>query len=356
MNRTSANGAALDFFPANPVTVEVWRGSAVESVHRGAWCLVGPDGAVQAAAGEIEAPIFARSTIKSLQALPLLESGAAERLQMGSEEVALAISSHSAESIHTERVAAWLGRLDLDERALLCGKQPPSDPATRAEVAADQRAGGPGPSTLHNNCSGKHAGFLTLARALEVEPAEYLSRFGAVQTPIAQAVAEMCDAGPAEELEFAVDGCSAPTYRLSVRQLALGFARVANPAGLSSERAAACRTMQAAVAEHPELIAGNYKRLCTDLARVTGGRLFPKIGAEGVYCIGVRDSGLGLACKVDDGQARGLHALVLGLLSKFELISAQELERLRAWAPGPLSNWAGLEVGQIEVPLDEVHP
>ena len=140
----------LDSFPNNPVTVEVWRGSAVESAHRGAWCLIGPEGSVQAAAGEIEAPTFARSTIKSLQALPLLESGAAERFGMGSEEVALAISSHSAEAIHTSRVSAWLERLDLDETALLCGKQPPSDPATRAEVAAAKRAGGPGPSTLHN--------------------------------------------------------------------------------------------------------------------------------------------------------------------------------------------------------------
>jgi L-asparaginase II len=330
--------------PVNPVLARVWRGEHVESQHRGVWALVDTAGTVLEAAGGVEHPVFARSSVKSLQALPLIESGAAERFGFGDDELALALASHNAESCHTDRVAALLERLGLGPEALQCGPQPPGDKATRLALA---RSGGR-PSPIHNNCSGKHAGFLALALHLGVDPADYLDPESASQVQVRRAVTEVTDARDGE-LTAAVDGCSAPTFRLPLTRLATGIARVANPDGLAAERRAACRRMADAVAAWPELIAGSHERLCTDLARVTGGRLFPKLGGEAVYLVGIRGADRGLALKVDDGHLRGMNATVVALLERFGFLSADEVAALDSWRRPVLKNWAGREVGHIEV-------
>jgi len=273
-------------WPENPIVVRVRRGGVVESVHRGAWALVDLAGEVLAGAGSSAAPFFARSSIKSLQALPLVETGAAERFGLSPSELALTVASHGGEEIHTARVAALLARIGLSERDLACGAHPPSDAAARARLEAE----GERPSQLHNNCSGKHAGFLALALHLGADPRTYLAPDSPGQTLVRRALAEMTDV-PAEELVPAVDGCSAPTYRIPLRNLALAFARVSTPAALPPARRDACLRIADAVARHPELLAASSKRLCTDLVRASGGRLFPKIGAEAVYAVGLRGAG-----------------------------------------------------------------
>jgi L-asparaginase II len=328
----------------DPVLVRVWRSGRIESVHRGAWAVVDVSGAVVEGRGQVERPHYARSTIKSLQALPLIESGAAGRYELTDAELALALASHNAEAVHTDTVLGMLGRVELGVEHLRCGAQAPGAPEAREELARR----GERPSALHNNCSGKHAGFLTLARHLGADPASYLDPEGAVQREVRAAVAAMCGV-EADRLEHGIDGCSAPTFLLSVAELATGFARMGTPDGLAPERSAACRRMTAAVAAHPGLIAGEHKRLCTALARVTRGRLFPKIGAEGLYCVAHVESGRALACKLDDGQQRGLHAATVGLLERLGWIDEEERAALAAFAPGPLFNWAGLEVGHLEV-------
>jgi L-asparaginase II len=329
---------------ANPVLVEVWRGSWVESQHRGAFAVVDGEGQVLEGRGDFARPHFARSTIKSLQALPLLESGAAAHFGLGPRELCLALASHNAEPCHTDTVAALLARLGLGPDHLQCGPQPPGDPEVRRELEAR----GERPTALHNNCSGKHAGFLALCRHLGREPAEYLEPAAPTQLAVRRAVGELCGADGAA-LTFGLDGCSAPTFRLTLRELATGFARLANPQRLGAARAAACTTLTTAVAAHPELIAGRHRRLCTDLVRVTEGRLFPKIGAEGLYCVGWVGGGRGLALKLDDGQARGLHPLVVQLLHRLRWIDDGEFAALRAYAPERELNWAGREVGRLEV-------
>jgi L-asparaginase II len=331
---------------ANPVLVEVWRGPAVESVHRGAWVLADGAGQVVAGAGDLVTPVFPRSSIKALQALPLLESGAAERFGFDDADLALAIASHNGEPCHTERAAAVLARLGLGVSDLQCGPHPPGDPATDAAL----RARGERPSALHNNCSGKHAGFLALARQLSAPTGAYLDPESPGQRAVRRAVGEMAGLDPAA-LTFGVDGCSAPNWRLPLRSLAAAFARLATPERLAPERAAHCRRLTAAAAKHPVLIAGSHKRICTDIARETGGRLFPKVGAEGVYVIGVRGADRGLALKVDDGGKRGLHAVLLGLLAHLGLATESELARLAAHAEGRLINHSGREVGRVEVRL-----
>jgi len=333
-------------YPENPVLVRVWRGPHVESQHRGSWVVVDERGTVVAGAGEYTAPVFARSSVKSLQALPLLETGAAARYGFDDADLALALASHNAEPCHTERVAAILARLSLGEQDLQCGPQPPGDPATRAELARRGQA----PGSLHNNCSGKHAGFLALALHLGVPTARYLDPESAGQRLVREAVLAMCGLQPSE-LSIAVDGCNAPTFRLPLAGLATAFARVANPEGLPGVRRDACQRMLGAVERFPELIAGRHKRLCTDLARTSRGRLFPKIGGEAVYAIGVRGGRRGLALKVDDGSTRGLHATIIALLERFDFLPPAELDALASWRETPVRNWAGLDVGRLEVLL-----
>lgn len=332
-------------WPVNPVLVELWRGEGLESVHRGAWAVVDADGEVVRGAGDLDHATPSRSAVKCLQALPLLESGAAEAAGYDGADLALALSSHNAEADHTERVAAILARLGLDATALLCGAQEPGDPAARAAL----RDAGQAPSALHNNCSGKHAGFLATARQLGQDPATYLDPEGAVQRAVHAAVVELC--GLQGPVPFAIDGCSAPTWRLSVRELATAFARVGTPEGLGADRAAACRRMTAAAAAHPTLIAGRHKRLCTALVEASGGALFPKIGAEGVYAIARVGSGEALALKMDDGGGRGLHAAVLGLLGELGWLGEQALAELAQRFGPPTRNWAGLEVANWRVPM-----
>lgn len=333
-------------FPDNPVLAQVLRGDHVESQHRGSWALVDAAGDVLDGAGDVRSLYFARSSIKALQAVPLCESGAADRFELSPPELALAISSHNAEACHTERVAGLLERLGRDVSDLRCGAHPPGDPRARAELAAKNEA----PSALHNNCSGKHAGFLALSAHLGDEPAAYLEPDSPTQALVRAAIADLTGHAAAE-LEHAIDGCSAPTYRLSLVELATGLARVANPDGLAPARRAACERLTAAAAAHPELIAGHHKRLCTDLARVSRGVLFPKIGAEAVYVIGVRGGDRGLAVKIDDGSRRALAPVVLALCERFELLENDALEELARWREQPSRNWAGLAVGRVEVVL-----
>jgi L-asparaginase II len=336
--------AADPAFPENPVLVRVWRGSAVESQHRGAWIVADPSGEVIDGAGEWSRPVFVRSSVKSLQALPLIESGAAERYGFSDTEIALALSSHNAEPCHTEAVARLLQRLGLSIADLRCGAQPPGDPGVRARLVAE----GAKPTALHNNCSGKHAGFLALSLHLGVPPASYLDPQSAGQLLVRDAVLSMAQLEPAE-LGVAVDGCSAPTFRMPLRALATAFARVANPGSLPPARRAACARMVAAVAAHPVLLAGSHDRICTAIARATKGRIFPKIGGDAVYGIGVQGLDRGLAIKIDDGSNRGLHALIVALLRRFGFATDAELSELAVWEQRSLRNWAGLEVGRTEV-------
>lgn len=334
-------------YPNNPVLVRVTRGGEVESTHRGAWVLVDTSGRVLDGAGAFGAPYFPRSAVKSFQAVPLVESGAADRFGFTDEDLALALASHNGEAVHTTRVARTLGRLGFTHATLRCGAHPPSDGPTRAELSVR----GEEPTALHNNCSGKHTGFLALALQAGVEPEHYLDPESASQREVRHALASFTDV-PERELIPAVDGCSAPTYRMPLRALALGFARMTTPDGLGSERAATCRRLTEAAARHPVLIAGTRKRLCTKLLEVSGGRLFPKIGAEAMYAVGLRGGDRAFAVKLDDGGLRGMHAVVLALAERLEWLGSDAMDALERFAPRVLTNHAGREVGTLEVDLE----
>lgn len=328
----------------NPVLVRVWRGAAVESQHRGAWALVDSSGGVLEGQGHFAHPTFLRSSTKSLQALPLLETGVADRLAFSDAEVALALASHDAEESHTRVVEGLLTRLGLSIENLKCGSQPPGNSEARFAL----RSSGHKPSAVHNNCSGKHAAFLALAQAMGDPLDRYLDPESQSQQAVRRAVFEMTGVADAE-FSSAIDGCSAPTFRLPLAGLATAFARLSTPHGLAPERRAACERMLAAVKRHPNLIAGSSKRICTDIARATSGRLFPKVGAEAVYAVGLAGGDRAIAVKIDDGGLRALHAVVVELIGRFGFARGDELQALEQWRGTPIRNWAGTTVGRLEV-------
>lgn len=321
----------------NPILLERHRGGSLESIHRGAWVLAAPDGTVIEHAGEPSQSIFARSAMKSLQALPLLESGAADAFGFDDRNLALALASHSGEPRHVDVASDGLAKIGLTSDSLLCGPQKPAN--TSADASAER---------IINNCSGKHVGFLAVAVQLGLDPSSYLDPNSGAQSMVRSAVAEMTDT-TADELGGATDGCSAPTFRMPLVGLATGLARMTNPDSLAPPRAEACRRLTKAAMRHPVLVAGTHERFCTDLIAATRGRIFGKIGAEGVYTFGVVGESIGFAGKADDGDCRGLYPVMLDLLQRRGLVSAAELSELARWAGTSLRNWDGIEVGHVHI-------
>ncbi|PWR21936.1 asparaginase [Zavarzinia compransoris] len=330
---------------ANPVLVEVLRGGIVESRHRGAYAVVDGDGRLAAAAGDIERPVFPRSSMKILQAVPLVESGAADRFACTAAELALACASHNGEEAHVATAAGLLARLGLGEGDLACGAHAPSHgPAAKALAAR-----GEAPCRLHNNCSGKHAGFLTVARHLGAPVAGYEQRRHPVQQAVFEAVAGL--AGQAADLPYGIDGCAAPNPALPLHGLALAMARIAAPAGLAPGRAAAVTRLRQAMAAHPFLVAGSG-RACTRLMQAARPGTVVKVGAEGVFIAIAPDPGLGFALKIDDGGTRAAEVLIARLLDRFGLIRDDARATVADLLTTPLANWGGTPVGEIRIAPD----
>jgi L-asparaginase II len=296
---------------ANPVLVEVTRGGAVESRHRGAAVVVDSRGRQMAAWGDVEAVVFPRSSVKPLQALPMLEAGAVERFAVSSTEVALACASHGGEPAHVEAVRCWLARLRLGEDDLICGAHPPLSAAAAQELTREHRE----PSRLHNNCSGKHTGFLTLALHLRAPVERYGDPEHPVQRLVRRTLSEMGGVDLATA-PSAVDGCGVPVFGMPLSAIARGFARLAARDILPTARAVAARRIVAAMTTHPFFVAG-AGRFDTLVIEQAAGRVLVKGGAEGVCAAALLDRGLGLAVKIDDGAKRAAESAMAALLARF---------------------------------------
>ena len=328
---------------SNPVLVEVHRGGLIESRHRGAVAIVDADGATVLAVGDVAKPVFPRSAVKPLQALPLVESGAAERYALGDEELALACASHSGEPAHVEVVTRMLNRAGLDVSALACGTHWPSSQAAAFALA---RAGA-APSALHNNCSGKHAGFLCVACAMGVAHAGYWRPDHAVQRSVRAVLEDLTGAALSDDRR-AVDGCSVPTWAIPLANLALAFARFGSGHGLEPERARAASQLRTACARKPWYVAGTG-RFCSEIMGLLGPRVLVKTGAEGVFCGSLPQLGLGIAIKCDDGAGRAAEAITAALIARFLPVDDTERTVLANFACPILRNWNGIEVGSLQV-------
>lgn len=324
----------------NPALVEVIRGSAVESRHRGAFAVIGPAGRVIASAGDIETPVFPRSAIKAFQALPLIESGAADALGLDDEEIALACSSHSGEEAHVRVARSILAKAGLSEDRLECGAHPPQEQeALYALIKADRE-----PAPIHNNCSGKHAGMLALATRLGLNPSGYIDPNHPIQKAVALVLDQLCGVETAY-LPVGIDGCSVPTWAIPLHNLALGFQRFASGETLSAGRRAAAQRIIAAVGSHPFMVAGT-DRFCTRLMEAVP-RAFVKTGAEGVFCGAIPHAGIGIALKCEDGAHRASETAMAALLASLDAWTSEEQHQLGSFAEITLKNWRKFTVGKI---------
>lgn len=333
---------------ANPILVEALRGGIVESMHRGAVAVVDADGAVHTALGDIDRPIFPRSAVKVLQALPLVASGAVERLGLTDEELALACASHGGEPRHVQTAQSMLAKAGVDFHALECGTQWPSyDGATKALAAAHRE-----PNALNNNCSGKHSGFVCVGcmMAQGRDLAAFLKGYVKPDHPVMREVTSALQAATGFDLSKTAqgtDGCSIPTYAIPLRHLAHAFARVATGLGLSDSHARAAQRLRQAVAKAPFMVAGTG-RMDTRVMEHFGERVFCKVGAEGVYCAALPELGVGVAIKMDDGNnARACEVAFAALLERLLALSAEDATFLRGFSDAVLKNWNGIEVGRL---------
>ena len=325
----------------SPPLVEVRRGHHLESLHRGAVAVADRTGRLLYAAGPTDLATFLRSSAKPFQALPLIESGGAEALGLTDQEVAVTCGSHSGEPIHVETVRAILAKAGSDEQALRCGAHLPIDPASADALVRDGRP----PTAIHNNCSGKHAGMLAACRHREWPVESYLRSDHPLQREIAAILGECCGL-PAGAIPLGVDGCGVPTFYLTLREIARAFAVLADPADLPAPRAAAARRVTGAMRSYPRLVGGTG-RMNTEILSALGDRLFCKTGAEGVFGIGLVGRGLGVAVKVEDGNARGLGAVAVEALAQLGVIAAGEAEPLNAIHHPVIRNHHGREVGEM---------
>ena len=332
---------------ANPVLVEVTRGGAVESRHRGAFAVVDTEGRVVLSAGAVATPVFPRSTIKPIQALALLESGAADAFGLSDAELALACASHNGEPDQVATVTAWLGRLGLGAGDLECGGHAPKHaPSAEALAAAGQAA-----DARHDNCSGKHAGFLTLARQLDAPTRGYIDFAHPVQQRILGVLEQMTGLDDLTAQPRGIDGCGIPTIALPLGNLALALARFGEPDDQPDRRQDACRRLLQAVANQPRMIAGTH-RVDTAIAQALGTRCLAKAGAEGVHGAVLPDLGLGLALKIDDGAGRAAEVVLLRLLDRLQLLDGAPGKALAGYAPPAVTARDGRQVGEIRPMAD----
>jgi L-asparaginase II len=340
--------------PAAEPLVEVTRGAITESRHRGHVVAVEPDGRIVAHLGAPETVTFLRSSAKPHQAIPLITSGAADRFGFTEREIALACASHSGEPMHTEVAASMLKKIGLGPEALKCGTHEPFSP----EVTKELRARGEEPNVLQNNCSGKHAGMLALALHLGAPTETYDEPTNPVQLAIGKVVSQFSDIA-IENISVGIDGCGVPVFGVTVKAMALMYARLGLPPNEFDEQTkAACRRIVSAMTTYPELIGGSTERLDTEMMRAAGGRLISKVGAEGVYTVGVLPCdewprGFGLALKIEDGDDhRARPTVVIESLRQLGVLVDESLEAVSRYAFFPVRNRRGDVVGEVRAGFD----
>lgn len=314
--------------------IELWRGDRRESLHLGHAVICDSTGVVEAwgKPGEV---IYPRSSCKMVQALPLLESGAADAAKLTDRQLALACASHNGAQIHVEAVDQWLTALDLHESDLRCGCHMPKDPEENRRLTCSDHK----PDQRHNNCSGKHAGFLTLNRHLGGGP-EYIDPDHPVQQAAKSAFEEVTgETSPG----YGIDGCSAPNHACTLTGLASAMAAFANPG--SDRRGQAMQRLVDAMRAHPEMVAGEG-RACTSLMRAMKGKVAVKTGAEGVFVAILPEQGLGIALKALDGATRASEAAIIALLLHLGVLDRDD-PVVATYLTGPIRNWRGIVTGEM---------
>jgi L-asparaginase II len=323
------------------IVVESTRSGVIESVHRVSAAVVRSNGDLYARSGDADLVTFMRSTAKPFQALPLVQDGAAERFDIAAEEIALACASHSSEKSQVQIVRRFLTRLDFTEDDLACGPHQPlglsfAVPPLEAD-ALEQ------PAPLASNCSGKHTGMLALARFHGWSTAGYNAAGHPVQQRIKRELSRWIGIAESDIAE-GVDGCTAVTFAIPLSRMALALTRLVHSTGEPE------RTIVRAMTQHPHLVAGR-NRLGTELMRAYPGGLLVKVGAAGVYLAAIVDSGLGIALKVEDGDAKAAMSALVHVLGQLDLDPAPA-SVVPHFAEFPVLNTRGAAVGAMRATGD----
>jgi L-asparaginase II len=327
----------------NPILVEVTRGPLVESRHSGRVIAVDGDGHIVFSLGDTDAAVFPRSACKAMQALPLIETGAADAFGLDQRMLALACSSHNGEPEHAALAAEMLARAGRDVTTLECGAHWSfSQPVLIDQVRTMER-----PTALHNNCSGKHAGFVCAACHAGVDPEGYIGYDHFIQREIRDGMESLTGASLGHD-NCGIDGCAIPTYAVPLKGLAHGFAKMATGTGLGPERAKAARRLMDACMAEPFFVAGT-NRACTQLMQIAPGRIFAKTGAEGVFCAAIPEQGIAIALKCDDGTTRAAEAMVAATLARFFQEEPEIEAALLAQSTTSMRNWNGMHYGDVRV-------
>lgn len=328
-----------------PMT-EIWRGQILESLHLGHAAICDPQGAILRAWGDPQTVIYPRSSAKMIQALPLVTSGAADRFGLGPQQLALACGSHSGAAIHVDRVRAWLERLGLSDDDFRCGQHEPFDTDERNRLIRGFEA----PCQVHNNCSGKHSGFLTLSQHMGGGP-EYVDIDHPVQRAVRAAFEEVTGA---TSPGWGIDGCSAPNFATTLHGLARAMAWFASAADRSDRASVAAGRLVQAMMAHPDLVAGEG-RSCTALMRAMGGRAAVKTGAEAVFVGIVPERRVGIAVKIADGATRAAECTIAALLVALGVLDARD-PAARRYLNAPMLNRRGITIGSIRAVADLLAP
>jgi len=324
-----------------PKLVDVYRGGRMESSHSGHVAVVNSDGKLLYFIGDPYRITYARSSVKPIQAIPVVETGAADKFGLTEIDLAVICSSHNGEPQHTDRVLSILNKAKIGVEALQCGTHIPLAMNVYEKMIREGKELTP----LYNNCSGKHAGMILTAKHMGEPLEDYFTPNHPVQQRILKAISVIAEY-QIDKIGIGKDGCGAPVHTLPLERLAYSFARLANPEILGNERAIAIDRITTAMTDYPEMVGGTG-RFCTDFMKAAKGRLFGKLGAESLYLIGDKKSGIGIAIKIEDGSYRALYPAALEVLKQLNMLTKEQIEQLMPYYMPRLKNARGEEVGEI---------
>lgn len=320
----------------------VTRNKYIESLHYGYICVVDSEGKVIYKKGDINTVFFFRSSAKPIQIIPFIQSGGAKAMGYTSKEIAIGCASHTGEPAHQETVLNVLKRLNLDVKDLRCGiKRPYNEDENNRLIFNEEK-----PSPLHSGCSGKHAAMLAYSKHLGCDISDYNKASHPVQQEVLKTISFFTDQ-KIDKIPIGVDGCGLPIFILPIYNMALSYARLTRYSqDPDSTYHQACKSVFEAMNEYPEMVAGTGE-FCTDLMQHTHGKLIAKIGAEAVYCLGIKEKNLGICIKIADGNERAIYPVVMQLLLELNIISDNEYEKLKHWHMTKLLNGLDEHIGYI---------
>lgn len=322
------------------LNVHVMRGANVESQHLVSAVVVDSQNNTRISWGATDIKIYPRSSIKPIQALAVILSGAYEKFKISDQELALACASHNGETEHVDAVSAWLSRMNLAIHDFECGSHLPSNSKASASLLKQNKE----LTAIYNNCSGKHAGFLATALAMGVNTQGYVQMNHPVQKLIREVIEDFCSEKISES-DIAIDGCSIPTYFLHMKNLALAMARLVDPMELPEKYHKASRMIYQVYVDNPFYIAGT-DRYCTRMTTVLQKKALVKTGAEGVMFASLLDQKLGVVVKAHDGASRASEVAMSWILKELGLLSDLDWE---VFSQTPLKNWNQMQTGSIFV-------